>query len=62
MQGEPIAEFSASIPPLASAVNVSGEGGARIKLDVPESDLAEVMKLIAYGRERELRVVVRGVN
>lgn len=54
---EVIAEFSATIPPIQSAINI-GQDGARIKLDVPESELAEVMKLAAYGRDRVLSVRV----
>lgn len=40
-------EFSASLPPIQSALNISGNGdGARIKLDVPGSDMAQVLKLV----------------
>lgn len=51
---DPIAEFVASIPPIQSAVSLGGDGSGRIKLDVPESDMAEVLKLIAFGRDRAL--------
>ena len=54
----PIAEFVATIPPIQSAVSLSGEGSARLKLDIPESDMSEVLKLIAFGREQALRIVV----
>ena len=40
-------EFIASLPPIQSAVSVSGNGdGARIKLDVPETEMLAVMKLM----------------
>lgn len=41
-----VAEFVATLPPIQSAVSVSGHGeGARIKLDIPGSDLIEALKL-----------------
>lgn len=45
-----------------SALNISGTGYTRIKIDVPEEDLPEVMKLVAYGREKVLKVVVSDRN
>jgi len=39
--------FIASLPPIQSAVSVSGNGdGARVKLDVPGSEMSEVLKLL----------------
>jgi hypothetical protein len=39
-------KFTASLPPIQSAINLDGNGdGARIKLDIPRSDIAEVLKL-----------------
>ena len=55
---EPIAEFVAVIPDLQSALTISGDGSARIKFDVPESELPEILKLIAFGKERALRIIV----
>ena len=61
MQGgavkEPIAEFRAIIPDIQSAIKV-GSDGARVQLDVPELDIAETTKLIAYGRRKVLRITV----
>lgn len=38
--------FIASLPPIQSAINVSGQGdGARIKLDIPQSELPAVINL-----------------
>lgn len=54
---KPIAEVIVSIPDLQSACSISGDGSARFKLDVPESEIAEVMKLIAFGRQKALRAV-----
>ena len=38
-------EFSASLPPIQSALSIGGDG-ARLKLDIPETDLAQVLKLV----------------
>ena len=38
-------EFVASLPDIQSAISVGGDG-ARVKLDIPESDLAQVIKLV----------------
>ena len=38
--------FTASLPPIQSAINLDGNGdGARIKLDIPRSDIAAILKL-----------------
>ncbi len=50
-------EFAASLPEIQSAVSIGGDG-ARLKIDVPESDLAAVMKLAAYGRGKVWTVTV----
>lgn len=38
--------FIASLPPIGSAISVHGEGGMRIKLDIPESELAGALRLL----------------
>ena len=39
-------KFIASLPPIQSAIQVSGLGdGARIKLDVPQSEILAILKL-----------------
>lgn len=53
-----VCRFAASLPPIQSAINAHGGGdGARIKLDVPESDFAEVLKLVLM-RGKVFEVVV----
>lgn len=42
------ATFRASLPPILSALKVSGDGGARLQLDVPDSDMAEALKLLLW--------------
>jgi hypothetical protein len=32
--------FRASIPPMETAIKIHGDGGARLQLDIAESDLA----------------------
>lgn len=49
--------FAASLPEIQSAVSFGGPS-ARVKLDIPETDIAEAIKLAAYGRGKVLRVTV----
>ena len=59
---EKIAEFSASIPPIQSATSIGGDGACRLKLDVPASDLAEVMKLAGFGMGKHLKITVEAAD
>jgi len=44
--------FIASLPPIQSAINLDGQGdGARIKLDVPRSDIEAILKLQGLSGE-----------
>lgn len=43
--------FAATIPLLQSAIQVSGEGGARIKLDVPDECMDAVVALMGMRGE-----------
>jgi hypothetical protein len=39
-------QFIASLPPIQSAINLDGMGdGARIKLDIPRTDIPAVLEL-----------------
>lgn len=51
-------KFSASLPEIQSAISIGGAGG-RVKIDVPESEIAALVQLAAYGRAKELVVTVR---
>jgi hypothetical protein len=43
-----------------SAVTIAGEDGdAKVRMEVPASELAEIMKLVAYGRDTALEVTIR---
>ncbi len=51
--------FLASFPPIQSAIKVHGSGdGMRIQLDIPESEMANAIELLAW-RQRILRVTVQ---
>lgn len=52
------ARFKASLPSVLAAIKVSGDGGTRIQLDVPEIDDHEVLKLLLW-RGMSLDVIVR---
>ena len=51
------ATFAATLPPLLSAIRISGDGGCRIMLDVPESEMGEAVKLLMW-RQMPLRITV----
>ena len=53
-----IAEFAAVIASSVSAVKIGDDGAGRVTFEVPESDLPELLKVIAFGREKCLRVKV----
>ena len=39
-------EFITSLADIATAISISGEGATRVKFDIPESELAEAIKMI----------------
>ena len=55
-------EFIASLPAIQSALTVSGNGdGARLKLDVPGTDMPQVLKLLLMTG-RSFRVTIQEVD
>ena len=54
--GQPV-QFLASIPPLQSALTISGDGGGRLKLDFDDSQTDAVLALLRWRGEL-LRVSV----
>jgi hypothetical protein len=56
---EPIT-FRAAFPAIQSAIKV-GDAGMRIQLDVPESEMAQAVRLITM-RDMVLRVTVEAEN
>ena len=57
--GQVIAEFQAIIAEMPSALKVSNEGAGRLSLDMDETQLPEVLKAIAFGKDRLLVVTIR---
>lgn len=56
------ATFLASFPPIQSAIKVYGHrNGMRVQIDVPESEMGEAVKLLAW-REKVLSVTVEPVK
>ena len=54
--------FLSSLPDIQSAINISGAGnGARIKIDIPETEIAEVIKL-ALLRGKAFKVTIEEVE
>ena len=51
------ATFRASFPPVLSAIRMAGDGGMRIMLDIPETDMPEALKLLMW-KGSVLRVTV----
>ena len=39
-------EFIASLPDILTAITISGEGATRVKFDIPESEIANAIKLV----------------
>lgn len=51
--------FRAAFPSIQGAIKVTGDGsGMRIQLDIPETEMPNAVRLIAW-RERVLRVTVQ---
>ena len=55
-------EFIASIPNIASALTIGGDQSARLKLDVAQTELPAILKLISFYAERPFKVTVEPVE
>jgi hypothetical protein len=53
--------FPATIPPMETAIKIHGEGGARMMLDIAESDLGAFLPALVM-RGRRLRVTLEGAD
>lgn len=52
------ASFKAAFPVIQSAIKVRGDcGGMRVQLDIPESEMAEAVKMLAW-RMMVLKVTI----
>jgi len=49
--------FLASIAPLQSAITIASDGGARVKIDIPESEMPAIVRLMLYRGQR-LRITL----
>ena len=48
--------FMASLPPTTTAVKIDGQdGNARLQLEIPASELAEVIKIPAFFQEEAVK-------
>ena len=45
------ATFRATLPPIMSAMRVSGDGGMRVMFDIAESDMPEALKMIMWKQQ-----------
>lgn len=55
-------EFTASFPPIQSAIK-TGRDGARIQLDIPASELPAIVRLMALvANESLLRVTIEAIE
>jgi hypothetical protein len=50
--------FRASIPPTEQAIKIAGDGGARMILDIAESDLAGFLPALVF-RGKRLMISIR---
>jgi hypothetical protein len=57
MKKSPVICFVASIPDIKTAIGISGKGDGRLILDIPQTELAEVVKLTLLS-EKPLKVTV----
>jgi len=49
--------FLASIAPLQSAITIAHDGGARVKIDIPEDEMPAIVRLMLY-RGMRLKITV----
>ncbi len=56
-------EFDASLNQGSSAVKIDGQNGnAKITLEIPASELAEVLKVPAYLRDKTFHVIFEAIE
>ena len=53
--------FLASIAPLQSAITIAHDGGARVKIDIPEDEMPAIVRLMLM-RGRVLKVTIESVE
>ena len=58
----PSVTFPASIPPDSTAIKIHGDGGARIVLDIAESNIAGFLPVLAFRGKRLLVTLAEDVD
>lgn len=53
--------FLASIAPLQSAIQISSDGGARVKIDIPEDEMPAIVRLLLM-RGRVLKITIEAAD
>lgn len=53
--------FIASIAPLQSAITIAHDGGARVKIDIPEDEMPAIVRLMLM-RGRALRITIEALD
>jgi len=54
-----IIEFLASLPDIQSAIQIGGDGSTRVRLDIPETELAQAVKLgLLKGQAFKVKIEV----
>ncbi len=53
--------FRATIAPLQSAITIASDGGARVKVDIPEEEMPAIVRLVLM-RGRVLRITIEPVD
>ena len=54
-------EFIASLPDIQTAIQIGGDGSTRVKLEIPESELAEAVKLVLL-KGQAFRVKIEAIK
>ncbi len=57
----PKIEFIASLPDILTAITISGEGATRVKFDIPESEIANAVKLVLL-KGKAFKVKITTIN
>mgnify|MGYP001462351841 CR=1 FL=1 len=53
-------QFIASLPPIQSAIKIGGDGASRIQLDVPSTEIANVVRLVtAAGKTVKVTIEIQ---
>ena len=53
--------FIASLPDIMTAITISGEGSTRVKFDIPESEIANAVKLVLL-KGQAFRVLIKTIK